>query len=229
VLFDGAKVAKQLKLAAPLAGLTATNGATGRVKSVLVLGSNDTQVALTGSQLRGELELRSTWFSSALFSLLPSAKTMTYGGALSLTGFARGADAVTLEAKSAGQDWANLGEVLLDADGAFSTIVKPQVATQYRLAWHGVRAGLAKIAVAARVDAVPGATGVQGTEKPVVLGAAVQLQQQDSAAWTTLAVTTADVAGAWSFSQQLQAGTYRVRCAPGRGLAPGVSAAFIVQ
>jgi stage II sporulation protein D len=229
VLFDGAKVAKQLKVAAPLVRLTATVGATARVKSVTVAGSNDTQVVLTGSQLRGQLELRSTWFSSALFSLLPSAKTMTYGGALSLTGFARGADAISLEAKSAAQDWTNVGEVLLDGDGAFSTIVKPQFATQYRLAWRGVRAGLAKIAVAPRVEATVGTTGVQGTEKPAVLGAAVQLQQQSGAAWTTLAATSADAAGAWSFSQQLQTGTYRVRCAPGRGLATGLSAPFVVQ
>jgi hypothetical protein len=229
VLFDGARVAKQLKLAAPLVRLTATAGATGRVQAVTAVGANDTQVALTGSQLRAQLELRSTWFTSALFSLLPSAKTMTYGGALSLTGFARGVDAISLEAKPAAQDWANVGEVLLDGDGAFATIVKPQVATQYRLEWHGVRAGLAKIAVAPRVDTTVGAVGVQGTEKPAVLGAVVQLQQQDGAAWTTLASTTADAAGAWSFSQQLQTGTYRVRCAPGRGLAPGLSAPFVVQ
>jgi hypothetical protein len=229
VLFDGARVAKELKLAGPLAALTATTGATGRVKSVTAVGSDDAQVALTGSQLRAQLELRSTWFSSALFSLLPSAKTMTYGGALSLTGFARGADAISLEAKSATQDWTNVGEVLLDGDGAFSTIVKPQFATQYRLAWRGVRAGLAKIAVAPRIETSLGAAGVQGTERPAVLGAAVQLQQQSGATWTTLAATTADAAGAWSFSQQLQTGTYRIRCAPGRGLAPGLSAPFVVQ
>jgi hypothetical protein len=229
VLFDGTKVAKQLKLPGPLVSLSTTAGPSARVKSVTVVGANDAQLALTGSQFRAQLELRSTWFTSALFSLAPAAQTITYGGATSLTGFARGAGAISLEARSAAQDWTNVGEVLLGGDGVFSTVVHPQSGTQYRLAWGGVRAGLAKIAVAPRVEAHPGATGVQGTEKPVAAGAAVQLQQQNGATWTTLAATTVDAAGGWSFAQQLQPGTYRVRCAPGRGLVPGLSAPFAVQ
>jgi hypothetical protein len=99
-------------------------------------------------------------------------------------------------------------------------------ATQYRLSWRNARAGLASVAVAARVDAQLAPTGVQGTERPVVAGASVQLQQQAGTAWTTLSSTTADTAGAWTFSGALQPGTYRVRCAPGKGLAAGVSATF---
>ena len=181
---------------------------------------------MTGAQFRAALELRSTWFTSALLSLAPQAKTITYGGGISLTGFARGADAVTLEAKDAGHDWSPAGELILDADGAFSTIVKPTAATQYRLDWQTVRAGLATVAVAARVEAQPAPTGVQGTERPAVAGAAVQLQQQTGTAWTTLSSTTADATGAWTFTGALQPGTYRVRCAPGRGIAAGLSASF---
>jgi hypothetical protein len=229
VLFDAAKVAKQLKLAAPISDLQTTTASSGRVAKVTISSDDDSQVTLTGSQLRGELELRSTWFTTALLRLLPKAKTMTYGGAASLTGVARGAGLVSLEARAFGLDWAPAGDLIPDGNGAFSAIVKPQVATQYRLVWGEVHAGLAKIAVAPRVDAQATAAGAQGAITPVTAGAAVQLQQQAGAAWTTVTSTVTDAAGAWSFTGPLPAGTYRIRCAPGHGLVAGVSAALLVK
>jgi len=229
MLFDGASVAKQLKLPPPLSNLSAVTGTSGRTKSVTAVGADDTQATVTGAQFRALLELRSTWFSDALLSLLPAAKTVTYGGAASLGGFARGADAVTLESKATGTDWAPVGELLLGADGSFATVVSPTIGTQYRIAWKAVRAGLAKIAVAPRVDAQPAIAGVQGTERPAVAGAPVQLQQQAGATWTTLSSTTTDATGAFAFTGTLQPGTYRVRCAPGHGLVAGVSAALRVE
>jgi stage II sporulation protein D len=229
VLFDAAKVAKQLKLPAPLTDLRMTTGPSGRAKTVVALTADDRQVTLTGSQLRTQLELRSTWFTPALLSLAPAAKTIAYGGALSLTGFARGTDGVSLESKTATQAWTPVGDLLLDGEGAFATILKPQVATQYRLVSGTVRAGLAKIAVAARIDAQVTAAGARGTIRPVLAGAAVQLQQQSGATWTTLSTGVTDAVGAWSFAQALTTGTYRVRCAPGHGLAPGLSAPIAVS
>ena len=229
VLYDGAQVAKQLKLAGPIANLTATAGPSGRVKTVTATAADESEATLTGSQLRAQLELRSTWFTAALLSVVPSARTVTYGGAVSLTGFARGADAVTLEAKTADTDWQSVGEVLLGADGAFSTIVKPQAATQYRLAWQSVRAGLAKVAVAARVDARLAGGAVQGTVKPVVADAPVQLQQQSGTTWTTVDTAATDAAGAWTFTAPSTPGTYRVRVAPAHGLAPGLSAPLAIS
>jgi len=229
VLFDGAGVAKQLKLPPPLSDLSTLTGSSGRAKSVTAVGANDTQATVTGAQFRALLELRSTWFSDALLSLLPPAKTVTYGGAASLTGFARGADAVTLEAKAAGKDWTAAGEVLLAADGSFATIVRPTIGTQYRIAWNAVRAGLTKIAVAPKVDAQAAIGGVQGTERPAVAGAPVQLQQQAGTSWNTLSSTTTDAGGGFTFSGTLQPGTYRVRCAPGHGLVAGVSVALRVE
>jgi stage II sporulation protein D len=229
VLFDGAQLAKRMKLPPPLSDLTIATGPSGRATSVTATAVDDSQATMTSSQFRALLELRSTWFTSALFSLQPQAKVMTYGGSLSLTGFARGAGAVTLEAKSAGTDWAPAGELILAADGSFATIVKPATATQYRLSWQTVRAGLASVGVAVRVDAQAGPVGVQGTERPASAGAAVQLQRQDGSVWTVVSSTTTDAAGAWSFGGALRPGTYRARCAPGRGLAVGVSATFQVQ
>jgi hypothetical protein len=227
VLFDAAIVAKQFKLASPIADLQTTSGPSGRVKSLNVISDDDSQVTLTGNQVRGALELRSTWFTPALLQLLPKAKTMSYGGALSLAGRARGVDQVSLEAKPFGLDWAPVGDLLLDATGAFSTIVHPQIATQYRLVWGDVRAGLAKIAVAVRVDATVQQGTATGTTKPAVAAAPVQLQWSADAAtgWQTVASSTTDDTGAFSLSAASPetAGGYRVRVAPGHGLAPGQS------
>jgi hypothetical protein len=107
--------------------------------------------------------------------------------------------------------------------------VKPSLTTQYRLAWGTVRAGLARVSVAPRVVGQASTTGAQGMVRPVVSGAAVQLQQQAGAGWTSVTSTVTDSAGAWSFTGPLLPGSYRVRCAPGHGLVPGVSATLLVQ
>jgi stage II sporulation protein D len=227
VLLDAAGVANQFKLASPIADLQTTTGPSGRVKSLTVVSEDDSQVTMSGNQVRGALELRSTWFTPALLQLLPKSKTITYGGALSLTGRARGADQVSLEAKSYGLDWAPVGDLLLDANGAFSTIVHPQIGTQYRLVWGDVRAGLAKIAVAVRVDATVLQGVASGTTKPAVAAAAVQLQWSADGltGWQTVGSSVTDGAGSFTLSAPSpeSAGAYRVRVAPGHGLAAGLS------
>jgi stage II sporulation protein D len=223
VVFDAATVARRLKLAGPLVDLHIRNGPSGRVKTAVAVSADEAQATFTGAQLRTALELRSTWFSTALLSLAPVAQTMTYGGAVSLTGFARGVDAVSLEAKSPGADWAAAGGLTLGSGGTFSTVVAPRVATQYRLAWGNVRAGLVHISVAPLFSASLGPAGGQGTIRPALEGVPVQLQRRDGSTWTTVQSGTAGAEGAWSFAARLQAGSYRVRCAPGHGLAAGVS------
>jgi stage II sporulation protein D len=230
VALDAAKVAKALKLSAPLADLQATPGVSGRVRTVTVSSDDESQVVLTGDQVRAALGLRSNWFTTAFLQLLPAARTMTYGGAVSLSGAAHGVASLSLEAKTAAAPgWAPAGPLALGPAGSFTTVVKPQATTQYRLAWGRVRAGLVRIGVAPRVDAVANAGVVTGSISPVIAGAAVQLQQQSGAAWTTLAATVTDAAGAWSFPGALTAGTYRIRCAPGQGLVPGSSATLLLQ
>ena len=230
VLFDAKAVAKQLKLQGPIASISVATGASGRVKSLVASSADDTQVTLTGNQVRNALGLRSTWFTPALLQLTPVAHTIAYGGALSLRGLAHGVSGLSLEAKPAGGAWADAGPLPVDPDGTFALVVKPQVTTQYRLAWGDARACLAKIAVAARVSAVVTPQGVQGTLRPVAAGAPVQLQQrQDDGTWKTLGSATADSTSAWSFASRLATGTYRVRAAPGHGVAAGLSAPFTVQ
>jgi len=230
MLFDAKAVAKQLKLSEPIASVSAVTGAAGRVKSLVAQSADDTQVTLTGNQVRNALGLRSTWFTPALLQLTPAARAITYGGALSLRGVVRGANGLSLEAKPAGGAWADAGPLPVDPDGTFALVVRPQVSTQYRLAWGEARACLARIGVSARVSAVVTPQGVQGTLRPLAPGAPVQLQQKkEDGTWATLAPAVADSSSGWSFTAQLAAGTYRVRAAPGHGVTAGVSAPFTVQ
>ena len=226
VLFDAATVAKRFKLASPIADIQRVTGPSGRVTSVTFLSDDESQVTVTGNQVRKALDLRSTWFTSAVLRLLPSATTMTYGGAVSLAGQAHGVDALALEARPFGLDWAPAGGLVVGADGSFATVVHPQIATQYRLAWGNVRAGLASIAVAVRIDAAITKGAATGTTKPAVAGAAVQLQwsQTGTGGWQSVASSTTDAAGAFALAAPAaEAGGYRVRVAPGHGLAPGLS------
>lgn len=226
VLFDAASIAKRLKLGVPLVDVQVVNGPSGRATTVTLAGADGSQRVLTGAQFRAALGLRSTWVEPAVLALQPRTATMTYGGAVSLRGFAHGAAPVSLEARAAAQDWSPAGALALGGDDAFATIVKPSVTTSYRLEWGSVRAGLTRIAVAPRVTLTVTATGASGTVRPALASAAVQLQRSTAAGgWRTVAGGVTGTGGAYSFAQPLQPGSYRVRCAPGHGLVPGVSAA----
>jgi stage II sporulation protein D len=229
-LFDAGQVAKQLKLPGPVADVRTVDGPSGRVKSLSLVSADDSTVTVTGNQVRTVLGLRSSWFTPAFLQLLPAKKTMTYGGAVKLTGEVHGADGLSLEAKPTGLGWTAAGAVTLDADNAFSTSVKPQVSTWYRLVWGDARVGLAKISVAARVTATLGASGVQGSVRPAAAGAPVQLQQkQADGSWLTTSSATTDAASSFVFAGGLAAGTYRVRAVPGRGVIAGVSASLVAS
>jgi stage II sporulation protein D len=225
VIMDASKVQKVLKLASPIVDVVSANGPSGRVASLTMTSDDESQITINGNQARTAFDLRSTWFTPALLQLPAQSKTITYGGAVSLKGRARNAATVSLEAKAFGLDWAPAGDLVLDGDGTFATIVKPQTATQYRLALGNARVGLVKIAVAPRVDATITQGAATGKIVPVIAAAAVQLQwsQDGTTGWQTLASGVTDSSGAFSVGATPQAGTYRVRVAPGHGLAPGLS------
>ena len=130
--------------------------------------------------------------------------------------------------RAIGTGWTPAGAVTLDSTGAFSVSESPAISTQYRLAWGNVRVGLAKIAVTPVVTAALSGGAVAGSVLPALAGAAVELQLQSGTTWTTVSSTVTGTGGTWSFAGTLQPGTYRVRCAPGGGLAPGLSPPVVV-
>ncbi|HZT16239.1 MAG TPA: SpoIID/LytB domain-containing protein [Gaiellaceae bacterium] len=228
VLLDLSRVAKRLKLSAPIDDLQAATGPSGRVTLATVIAGGETRT-FTGTQLRTLLGLRSTWFTPTLLELLPPPKPVAYGGAGSLGGFVRGAAAdVSLEARPAGGDWAPAGQLQLGADGVVAALVRPRVTTDYRLAMGSVRAGLARVAVAPLLQVAATGRSLSGTIRPSLAGAPVALQRQDGASWTPVATSQTDATGDWSLAAP-GPGAYRVRAAPGHGLVPAVSATLQVQ
>jgi stage II sporulation protein D len=222
VLIDARKAGRALKVPGGLLSLALTPGPSGRVASVDAVGTKGA-VTLTASDVRAALGLRSTWFSVGWLALTPPAVPLSYGGATSLAGVARGVQGVSLEAKGADGTWQTVSPVTPAADGSFTITIRPQATTQYRLAAGDIRAALLKVAVAPIVSASLAVGMVQGSMKPALSGAAVQVQRQDGVGWTTVATGTTDVSGAFAVTAALSPGAYRVRCAPGRGLSPGVS------
>jgi stage II sporulation protein D len=226
VVVDASKASKELGVPSPLLDLRLTLGPSGRVTkgaAVTPLGER----AFTGSQLRTLLGLDSTWFSVGWLSLMPPKAPMTYGGAASLAGTARSVGAATLETRPVGGVWQTVTTLAPGTTGAFRKIVRPRVTTDYRLAAGSVRAAVARVPVAPRVVASIDGASASGEIRPVVAGAAVQLQRQDGAKWATVASGVTDSAGAFSISAAAPAGSYRVRVAPGGGLVPGYSRTFV--
>ena len=147
---------------------------------------------------------------------------MTYGGAVSLTGVARGVDGRVARVEDGGA--AGLGpgrrRSTLGPDGSFSTIVRPQATTAVppRVGRRARGPREDRRRPARRRDRRP---GLRQRIDPA--GARVGRRCSSSSnpgqPWTTVSSTVTDAAGAWSFSGALPPGTYRIRCAPGQGLA----------
>jgi stage II sporulation protein D len=229
VLFDMATVAKKLKVTPAVADMEVTTVPSGRVQTATVVGADESEASFTGAQVRAALGLRSTWFAPTLFSLSPSHAAITYGGAVSLTGFVRGTGSASLEARPYGSDWTAAGSLQLAPDGTFQVPVSPKSRTSYRLAAGAVRAGLTAVSVAARVAATIASAGARGSVNPGTPSAPVQLQRSDGTGWTTVSSTLTDASGAFSFGGPLAPGDYRIRCAPGGGLQPGLSTVVTVS
>jgi stage II sporulation protein D len=233
MLVSGASAARDLKLTPPVQDLQMTPSTDGRVGSLTATDLAAAQVTVSGAQARDVLDLPSTWFAASVVSLLPRSQAVPFGTAVTLTGFVHPADdvsasGVSLEAKSLGTGWTPAGAVTLDSTGAFSASESPALSTQYRLAWGSARVGLAKIAVTTVVTAALTGGAIAGSVLPALAGAAVELQLQSGTTWTTVSSTVTGTDGTWSFAGALQPGTYRVRCAPGGGLAPGLSPPVVV-
>jgi SpoIID/LytB domain protein len=228
LVYDAGKFARALKVGATLDELEVTTGASGHVTSLMAAGP-DGRVSVTGPNLRTMLGLRSTFFTVGRLSLAPPpAEPVVFGATTELDGFAGGLDSVVLEGRTGAGAWLPVAQVKPDAAGAFSLLVSPQATTQYRLAAGTLHVGLVSVTVEPAVDAAIAVNAVNGSVKPPIPGAAVQVQRQQGTAWTTVANGKTDAAGAFALSATFAPGSYRVRCTLGRGLAPGVSPLLVL-
>jgi stage II sporulation protein D len=220
--FAGKKIASALKARGTLIDVTTTPNGSGRVQTVTALTTLGQWTALA-TDVRRALNLRSTWFNIGTLALARPAKAAVFGAKLGLSGVARGLGKVVLEERPAGGSWRALRSV---SGPDFTTPVRPQVTTSYRLTAGDARSGVVRVGVAPRVRLVPVAAGtaLRGVVRPLVPRARVEIQRLGSVSWTTVARTAVDEEGKFELAQLLEPGTYRARVSPGRGLVPGMSA-----
>jgi stage II sporulation protein D len=222
-------VVKALKLKGTILDATTVPNAAGRVAQLNLVMPFEA-VPVTGTKLRAALGLRSTWFNVGVLSLAaPSPNTpVAYGSAVTLGGLIRGLAGVTLEQRTPGGTWGAVGPV---SPGTVKLTQKPAITTDYRLATATAAAGSVRIRVAPVVTVTSfTTTEVAGSEQPVVMGASVQVQQQNvDATWTTIATGTVNADGTFTVPVTLSSGgTYRVSVAAAAGYAPSASAPQIV-
>ena len=87
-----------------------------------------------------------------------------------------------------------------------------------------------RVSVAPLVQLSAGNDGVSvnGTVRPVLPGADVQVQRLGVNGWETVAHTTAGSDGSYSATLNLSPGSYRARVTAGRGFAIGLSETLTV-
>jgi len=146
----GKDLASALGLTGKPVDATVTRNASKRVAQLdvttLARGSQ-TDATAAGSAVAGALNLRSTWFSIGVLSLLPPSPNgaVSPGTTVTLTGTVRGVKNVVLQERPAGGAWTELEPVA--TTGAISIDVTPTGTTDYRLATTAYAAAFIRIHV----------------------------------------------------------------------------------
>jgi stage II sporulation protein D len=225
--FTGARLARVLRVPGKLLDVTTTRNRSGRAQAVVATGTQG-QVTVPAADVRRVLGLRSTWFDvgTLAFSRPASAAPLVYGSQTTVSGLARGLPSVVLEERRAGATaWSPLGGVRAAADGRFAVAVKPVVTTRYRLASGKLAGAPIRVPVAPLVRLYPvrAPTSIRGLVRPVLGGAAVEIQRSEGTAWRLVARAEVDSRGDFQAAVRLTPGTYRARVVAGRGFVPGTS------
>jgi hypothetical protein len=220
-----------LKTPGRLTDIRTTVNASARVTTVTGVGSLG-EAGLRGADVRRALGLRSTWFRIGVMLLTPPSKPLVYGAAGKLTGTAKGVGRPVLEQR-VGAGWRTVATVQPQANGTFSVTVRPTATGQYRLNAGSARTAVTRVGVAPRIALSPvtDPMALGGTVRPVLPGAAVEIQRQNGGGlWQTVGRATVDSLGDFVAAMHVPPGSYRARVpAPGRGLVAGTSSTLVVS
>jgi stage II sporulation protein D len=221
--FSTARLGKQLGARGTLTDVQTDATPSGRVRAVTVVGSKGSRT-ITGTAVRAALGLRSTWFAIAMLNLTPPARPLLYGTQTQLAGLARGLPRVTLDSRPYGGQWKPLAP-LTSRSGRVSATLSPSVTTDYRLSSGQIQSPVVRLSVAplVRLAASADRTAMTGVVKPLLPGAAVQVQRKVGTSWTTVARSTVNPVGTFKATLDVTPGTYRARVVAGKGFAIGVS------
>jgi len=221
--FTGTKLGKLMKVPGRLVDVQPEINGSGRVTSVTAVGTTGS-VAVSASDLRRRLGLRSTWFTVGVLSLAGPSSPVVYGATGRLSGVARGVGDATLQQRTS-SGWQEVARVASTKTGAVSLAVKPTATTQYRLASGKVAAAAVRVPVAAlaRLYAPQTQDELRGYMRPILPGSPVLIQRQSGASWQTVARAAVVADGTFTAGLHLVDGTYRARVTPGHGLVVGTT------
>ena len=217
------KLARRLKVPGRVVDVQTAAAPSGRVRTLTLKGTRG-QVSLSGYDVRQTLGLRSSWFRIAMLSLSGPAAPVAYGTRTSLAGVAKGATRVQLQALVYGEtSWRTVGS-LKPRGGRVTPVVRPRIATSYRIVADGVSSAAITVAVAPtlRLQARVDRTGFLGTVRPAG-ESVVQIQRQAGSAWRTVATAEQNQRGGFNAVYALVPGTYRAVVPAGGGFVTGVS------
>jgi stage II sporulation protein D len=231
VVVPAGRLDRVLKTPGRLVDVRTTVNPSARVTTVAGIGSLG-ETSVRAGDLRRQLGLRSTWFRVGMLALTPPARPLAYGAAGKLAGTARGVGKAVLE-QSAGTVWRAVAQVQPQANGLFSVTVRPTATGRYRLVAGSARTGAIQVGVAPRIvlNPVSDPMELRGTVRPVLAGAAVEIQRLNGgAAWQTVGRASVDGSGEFAARMHVPPGSYRARVpAPGRGLVAGISSTLVVN
>ncbi len=231
VVVPAARLDRVLKTPGRLTDVRPTVNASSRISTITGIGSLG-EAGLRGADVRRALGLRSTWFRIGVMQLAPPPKPLVYGAAGKLTGKARGVGRPVLEQRTAA-GWRTVATVKPQANGTFSAAVRPTATGEYRLNTGFARTAVTRVSVAPRIALNPvlDPMELRGTVRPVLAGAAVEIQRQNGGgAWRTVGRARVDAQGEFLAAIHVPPGSYRARIAtPGRGLVAGTSATLVVS
>jgi stage II sporulation protein D len=175
--------------------------------------------------LRTSLGLRSTWVTMGVLRLDAPAAPAVFGAGVRLSGIARGLPAPVLTSSQGGSTWTPVGPLLRETSGVASLVVRPERTLRYRIEVKGAASPPILLRVAPRVQLAQAAdgTGLTGTVRPRLAGAAVVVERRRASSWSQVAQTTVDKAGAFGAQLTVQPGSYRARVTETGTYAEGVT------
>ncbi|HEV3479298.1 MAG TPA: SpoIID/LytB domain-containing protein [Gaiellaceae bacterium] len=220
---------KVLKAPGRLADVRLALNSSARVSTVTGVGSLG-QVSVRGADVRRALGLRSTWFRVGVLALPAPAAPVPFGGVGKLAGTARSVAKPVLE-QQVGSVWKAVSKVQPQPNGLFAVTVRPSATTRYRLVAGAARTPPTTVGVAPRIALTPPGdlSELNGTVRPALPGAGVEIQRLNGQAWHVVGRTSVDVRGHFTARLDVAPGNYRARVpAPGRGLVGGTSPTIVV-
>jgi stage II sporulation protein D len=230
VMLGARTVQAKLELPARVVDAIGVPTASGRVRSV-TMQTTDGTTSVPAALIRTSLGLRSTWISIGVLRLDRPQDAVVYGSSLRLSGVARSLPTPMVASSSNGSSWSTVEPFDRATDGTVSALVKPALATRYRIEVKGGASPTLLVRVSPRVRlAVAGEPdALTGSVKPKVTGAPIFIERLKGTTWTQIARSTVDATGGFRARVQVVPASYRARVAATEGLVEGTSPVMTVS